>query len=415
MSTEDQIANVSKTLRSSSTSSLSSKEQGISRVASSIGSPSYPDSLDASIARVSLATGGSSSSRLSADEQYAIDSAEFDGVKVYSMSSDGVISEKLTANISGAVGSGFGDTFERLSKTALGSVLPPQAQGLTKAIIGSVKGTDSIVGNILGSVGGKSFSGNGLSGSPWGNLSKHLIARIYPCDADGNDLGLGEVFAPITDATFEASFNWQSPFENTGVESKAPALMAMIQTGQIGTVVQAIQAVVPLDSKGFVQEKLTGIANNVKDVAKDLEGRTGITKLNSRQVFSGMPPIKVNFTMHLRAISDTESEVQIPYRKLLKWALPQELAKDGVLTEVLTQSNSENSQFLKALFPSIAPVLVGMTYGNRRFAPMVIESVNHPIDGAMDSQGRQIYMPLQMSIATLTALDQRDVPQLFTY
>jgi len=310
---------------------------------------------------------------------------------------------------------GGGGTFERLSKTVLGSVLPPTAKGLTKAILGTQKGTDSVVGNILGTVGGKPFSGNGLAGSPWGNLSKHLIARIYPCDADGNDLGGGEVFAPITDATFEASFNWQSPFENTGVESKAPALMAMIQTGQIGTIVQAIQAVVPLDSKGFVQEKLTGVANNVKGVAKDLEGRTGITKLNSRQVFSGMPPIKVNFTMHLRALTDTESEVQAPYRKLLKWALPQELAKDGVLTEVLTQSNSENSQFLKALFPSIAPTLVGMTYGNRRFAPMVIESVTHPINGAMDKQGRQIYIPLQLSIATLTALDQRDIPQLFTY
>ena len=38
--------------------------------------------------------------------------------------------------------------------------------------------------------------------------------------------------------------------------------------------------------------KLGGdVAKRTATWAKELEGRTGITKLNSRQVFSGMPPI----------------------------------------------------------------------------------------------------------------------------
>lgn len=289
-------------------------------------------------------------------------------------------------------------------------------------VAGPVSDYEDISGMCMGPVGGDLFT-DGLSvfsnslrteGSDWGNLSPHLIARIYACDADGVALPtefLG-VTGPATEVNFESTLNWQSPFESTGPESKAPALMAMLQSGSLVPVINAIQAVNPVEND-TINGVLNGAANKAKQIAKDLEGRTGITKLNSRQVFTGMPPIKVSMTLHFRAITDAVAEVVEPYQRLLEFSMPQGLAADGVLTEVIASTGSENSSMLKAMFPSIAPLMVGLVYGNNRFPAMVVESISNPLDGQMDSEGRPIQRSVQIMLATLTALDRADIKKLF--
>ena len=243
----------------------------------------------------------------------------------------------------------------------------------------------------------------------WGGLSPHLISRITPCDSKGIVIPNSYViFAPITEANFDMTLNWQNPFENSGPESKLPSLMAMIQTGQVATVVNAIQANGIFDKDGVIVKKLSSAAESVKGAAKELEGRTGITKLNSRQVFSGMPPIKLSMTLHFRAFADPETEVEKPYKKLLEWALPQELAKDGAIAEGL-----KNKSFLSAMFPSKDPQMIAFYYANQRYAPMVIEHVAHPLDVPRTSEGLPATRAIQVFLSTLSALDKNDVSNIF--
>lgn len=282
---------------------------------------------------------------------------------------------------------------------------------------GSASGTQSATGVtsgvVSGAVGGTDETYSTSDTAQWGHLSPHLIARIYPCDSKGVEqfteagVSLG-IKGPITEAAFDASLNWQSPFEQAGPESKAPTLMAMLQTGQIATVANAIQAAAPSDNLGG--ELINTVAGKVESWTQDLEGRTGITKLNSRQVFSGMPPIRLMFQLHLRAVTSAQTEVMQPFQRLLGWALPQKLAAAGIFNEMVSP-NSEG--FIKAMFPSEAPQMVGFSYGNNRYAPMVIEQIGHPLDGPMDQNGLPIYRVVQLTLATLTALDKNDVATIF--
>lgn len=269
------------------------------------------------------------------------------------------------------------------------------------------------VGRVSGKVGGLASSvlrpSEGLS--QWGNLSSKLIARMYALGSEGTeDFADGMVRGPITEVVFDSSFNWLSPFESTGPESKAPALMAMIQTGQIGQIANVLQAS-GLGSVPGVGEYLKSSAEKTKSFSDDLKGRTGITKLNSRQVFSGMPPIKITMVLHLRAMTDPQTQVMDPYQKLLEWAMPKELAEDGVIAELIRNGSNE---FIKSMFPSRAPTMIGFNYANNRYSPMVIEAISNPLDGPMSPEGLPIYRAVQITLATLTALDRNDVAGIFS-
>jgi hypothetical protein len=278
-------------------------------------------------------------------------------------------------------------------------------------ILGVQEQPDPDYGTVSGRPGGNPRASlRPADGSPqWGNLSQHLIARIYALDDDGiESFAEGDVRGPVTEAQFEATLNWQSPFEATGPESKAPALMAMLQTGQIATLASAVQAA---GYSGPGSEHLDSLAQNTREAARSLRGRTGITKLNSRQVFSGMPPIKLTMMMHFRAMTDPVAEVVNPYKRLLEWALPKELAEDGVLAGII---RGDNSGVLSSLFPSLAPTMIGFSYGNNRYSPMVIESIGNAIDGPMGPTGLPVYRAVQLTLATLTALDKNDVARIFS-
>lgn len=320
--------------------------------------------------------------------------------------------------IEGAIGTVSGTVADLWNgETTMGAVADQVGDKLTGLIGGAKSDPEAMVGNIIGSVGeyipGLKTLSSDLGGD-WGRLSPLLLVRLFVCNAQGvADLTteLAGVYGAMKEGSLEIQQNWVSPFESTGPETKAPALAGMLQSGSLVPVLNALSAISPF-KEGAIADTLDAGSDKLKAVMRDLEGRTGITKLNSRQVFSGMPPMKVNFTLHLRAVSDALSEVEAPLTRLLEWVFPQELAADGILSEVLKTTTNVES-FIQALFPSTAPKLLGFTYGGRTWSPMVIESVTFPLDAPKNAQGYFIDLPVQVSMATLTALDRPDIKRFF--
>ncbi|WP_063899835.1 hypothetical protein [Burkholderia ubonensis] len=256
--------------------------------------------------------------------------------------------------------------------------------------------------------------------SKWDGLNPNLIARFYPVKRSDNgsdwvqsfgtrtvsavenftvDDGY-EVWAPLTDGTQEMSLSWNSPFEGTGAEAKAPTISAMLQTGQLTSDLQALFG-------GKVSQ------SDVGKILRDAAGRTGITKLNSTQVFSGMPPIKFSFTAHFRALIDPQTEVRAPIMQLEQWAVPQYLANDGVIAGAL--KNGLRSVGLETVYPSVTPQLLAMKYGDQTILPIVIESVSKPFTVPRSRKGEAINVAVQLTVATLTAIDRRDVAGFYTH
>lgn len=245
-------------------------------------------------------------------------------------------------------------------------------------------------------VGGGAASLNpvGALGSLWDGLNPHLVASIYEVDHKGNRIGEVVVKAALSDdANLELTLNWQSPFEQAGPESRAPALMAMLQSG----------ALQPLaDRMGeTVKEALRGGI----DAAR---GRTGITKLNSTQVFSGMPPMRIQANLLLRAWRDPDAEVERPLDQLMKWSLPKKLAPEGTMLTSAIDFTKGDKSLTEAALPSEAPSLLAITYKGRTYAPMVIENVGVPLGSPIDKLGRFVQLTIPVTFSSLTAIDGSD-------
>lgn len=250
-----------------------------------------------------------------------------------------------------------------------------------------------------------------LLSSKWDGLSPHLIAHFYELKKDDNGVwqkvdGQSSVLAPLTEATMEVSLSWQSPFENTGPESRAPTLLAMLQSGAIQPLIDAV-----FNEKGNAKEASDFFSNaqqKSNDFVRQFEGRTGITKLNSTQVFNGMPPVKFQVVALFRAWNDPISEVEEPFNKLMEWALPEKLSPDGSILARATQASRGEHDFIEALVPSIAPTVIAMKYKGRTYSPLVIESISQPLSSPIDVNGRYVELLVPMSLGTLTAIDRDD-------
>jgi hypothetical protein len=259
-----------------------------------------------------------------------------------------------------------------------------------------------------------------------------LIARFYPVKRDSTDKqawdsGAGgqakaasatysrdrdedgdfEVQAPISDANREYTFGWHSPFENSGSGSLFPTLSSMLQSGTADQIVRAIKGRFSNDQDSGDDGELARLAATLQSA----EGRTGITKLNSTQVFLGMQPVKVSMTLHFRALVDPESEVRKPIAKLLEWGLPQFLANEGLLAGAIRDFGKGID--VQTVFPSLAPRLIGFEYGDTTMLPMVIENISEPITTPRNIQGYQISTSIQITLSSLTAFDRNNVKALY--
>ena len=152
--------------------------------------------------------------------------------------------------------------------------------------------------------------------SNYGSLNPNLIANFTQCDKDGAPIDGGASFkAAVKEGSVEQSFNWASPFENMSAESEKMSLMGLAQTGGIADLSQALGLIGESSEEKNSDNKFQAFSDAV-------EGRSGITKLNSTQVYSGHSPLKVSMTLIFRAWQDPQSEVAAPYQALLKMAYP---------------------------------------------------------------------------------------------
>lgn len=243
-----------------------------------------------------------------------------------------------------------------------------------------------------------------MSGSVWEGLNQHLLATVFACDKEGSPKGSG-VSAPLLEANLDIALNWTSPFEDTGLQSKMPSMFNMLQSGEMQGVVDAAT---PLVAKVIGSDNANSLNQKASSAVAGFVGKTGITKLNSLQTFSSMPPFKIQITMFFRAWRDAGSEVEEPVAQLLAWALPEKLAQDGALVAGLKAIQGDGA-LMDALLPSKAPSLVGLNYKNRTYAPLVIENIGIPIGAPITQNGEYIEMSVPLTLCTLNAWDKDDI------
>lgn len=233
--------------------------------------------------------------------------------------------------------------------------------------------------------------------SDWGGLNPLLLASFYEVDREGiYKPDTPVVKAAVTDGNIEVTLNWQSPFENAGPETKAPTLFALLQTGSFQPIMDLMNSADKGGDKGV-------------QLLQKYEGRAGITKLNSTQVFNGMPPARVALTLLFRAWMDPVKEVEIPFNRLMSWALPKTLAKDSVLVNGLDRILGKNEKdWIETILPSESPTLIGVSYKGRCYSPLVIENIGDPISSPIDQAGNYVSLSVPLSLATLTAIDKND-------
>lgn len=262
--------------------------------------------------------------------------------------------------------------------------------------------------------------------SDWGSLSGHLIARFFPVrrmksgtgweqssgknaltDTYVVDDGI-EVHCPITDGHSDLTACWHSPFENAGAEAKT--ISAMLQSGAATSFAQALSGI------GLQQENFGDVGQKAVDFLRDVEGRTSVTRLNSTQVFLGMPPLKLTMTAHFRALREPRDEVALPIQQLREWAVPQVLASDGLIANAVKSSGEFKSgarKVIETLYPSRTPQLIGMKYGDMLLQPLCIESISEPFTNPRSSDGVMLSSSVQITLATLTALDRQDIQRIY--
>lgn len=238
--------------------------------------------------------------------------------------------------------------------------------------------------------------------SKWDGLSPHLIASFWAVQRAGYGSRYWDripdsptVQAALVESNLEMVLAWHSPFENAGVDNVRPTISAMLRSG--------------------VMQPHVGGDSGTGKFLEGVENRTGITKLNSTQVFNGMPPIKIQVTALFRAWKEPKEEVEDPVNTLFQWALPQYLAPDGPILSSLDEIKKvfDGSQKWaeaagKIAFPSDAPVKIAMKYKGRTLSPLVIESIGLPLNSPIDKDGNFTELVIPMTLCSLTAIDRED-------
>ena len=243
--------------------------------------------------------------------------------------------------------------------------------------------------------------------SEWGALSPHLLATLrevrIPSSGDWTspetDFSLA-VVAPLTEGELEQTHNWNSPFENNTFDSGIGlhAFSAALQMGIGATVANDLGKRLP---PGPVSDLVTKFGEGASGAA----GRTGMTKLNSTQVYSGTPPLKLRITMVFRALVNPVVEVKAPVAQLFAWAAPKRLAPYGLADLVSGQSGGD---VVRTVYPSEVPALVSLSHAGCEYSPMVIESISKSMTSPVDRNGNPTFTAVGLSLASLTALDRQD-------
>lgn len=240
--------------------------------------------------------------------------------------------------------------------------------------------------------------------SNWGSIHPDLIAEFVQVDTVGNETGVA-FKALIKEGNIEQSFQWVSPFENMTVESFKMSALGMAQSGGIERVAQLlgaadenITAKLDVGTPDLISKSATGL----KAFSDKVAGRSGITKANSTQVYSGHAPLKLDMTLVFRAWQDPQSEVIAPFTALQQMAYPNKMASS--VADVLVGQGTDSIDNLTLLFPSEAPKLVSLTYKGETYPPLVIESIGKPLDAPYSPMG-DIWLEVPVSLHSFQSID----------
>lgn len=257
-------------------------------------------------------------------------------------------------------------------------------------------------GDVVSSVLGVAFGSNAAT-SNWGSIHPDLIAQFMQIDAKGEPTGVAFA-ALVKDGNVEQSLEWRSPFENMNADSRNPVLTAFAQTGALGELTQALGG---KSENGEQGEK--GKWQRLSDFSDAHAGRSGITKVNSRQVYSGHAPLKIEMTLILRAWQDPQSEVIAPFTALQQMAYPAKIAENVIDEAANGEREAGMGNTIDALmFPSEAPKFVRLTYKGETYPPLVIESIGKPLDAPYSPMG-DIFLEVPVSLQSYQSLDFADI------
>ncbi|MEC7118340.1 MAG: hypothetical protein VXW65_00345 [Pseudomonadota bacterium] len=231
-------------------------------------------------------------------------------------------------------------------------------------------------------------------------MSALQTVRIYPVERqeDGSWARSLEgdttvvMAIPVGDAVLSQSINWNSPFENAGLESVAGNTTSLLQTGELGQIAKQL-----------------GLDNQF---IRNAENRSSMTLLNSTQIFSGQPPADLPLTLRFRAIKDPFQEVETPIHLLASWAVSQEI-KDGGLVQGAIEDAQASNLGLDTILPTRVPLVVCVEYGRRVFSPMVIESFSESINTKVNSKGHRTECEFSLKLQSLFAWDRARYNQTY--
>lgn len=253
-------------------------------------------------------------------------------------------------------------------------------------------------------------------GSEWGSLAESLIAVIAACDRDGKTIPAeqrkdfpDDVRAPVREGSMEINFNWSSPFEQSGAESKAPALTALLQAGSLAESAQQMSAL--FGNLPIIGKQITSAAKATVKTVIHAQNRSSMTKMNSTQVFTGGSPIKISASLVFRAVKSPQTEVEKPIAALMYLAHPQILADNLRLGKATNTETSSAKTVIDALMPSIAPTPVALSYGERRYAPLVILSLSRPLVVAR-AAGGELECEVNCTLGGLRSWDIADLKKI---
>lgn len=250
------------------------------------------------------------------------------------------------------------------------------------------------------------MTGRKALASKWDGLSPHLLATIERCDKAGAVVAkYPAVVAPLKDMSFSIEAGWDPAFAN----ANRSALGAL---AELGAGVVGLSGLVGSTSGGGVLGQMAGEVSDwaqksVGGIAGALEGKTGMTKLNTTLIYTGGGDYQLEATAIFRAFSDPLREVEQPASALMSWVLPAHLEAGSRLVGAAGAAMSGES-VLNAWFPSSSPPYVRLTYRGKTYGPMVVRSASNQPGGPCDSRGRLVYDEVRFSLRSWMAADADD-------
>lgn len=223
------------------------------------------------------------------------------------------------------------------------------------------------------------------------HISPHKYAVFALCDRHGVSIANEPIIkALITEGDKTIESQYQTPFENSNPEQKAPVLLGMLQSGTASDLLSGDNIITRVLGKNpfGTAEKIESFAN-----------KTNLTKINTTQIFMSTSSIRVNLSLVFIALKDASLEVEKKIQQLEEWSLPVSLSDEGIISD--------------GLYSGVIPPYVSVTISGKTYKPFVIENISAPIISPTDSSGNRLNVAVTISLLSRAAWDAGDIRNLY--